>query len=146
MVWEWGYYSNSWCCPWLQISRSFIRLQWCAAGKFGYLLWILSCESLYFCVSICSNPSCIAQINVYALGRAYLKLSNALHINPPAIGRQFGIPDSLVFFQIECLLCVRAFNSSLLCRPMSLHSSVCPQTRTRGQDAWSFHDSTATGG
>ena len=26
------------------------------------------------------------QINVYALGRAYLKLANALHINPPAIG------------------------------------------------------------
>ena len=28
----------------------------------------------------------LLQINVYALGRAYLKLSNALHINPPAIG------------------------------------------------------------
>ena len=28
----------------------------------------------------------LLQINVYALGRAYLKLSNALHINPPALG------------------------------------------------------------
>ena len=28
----------------------------------------------------------VLQINVYALGRAYLRLSNALHINPPAIG------------------------------------------------------------
>jgi transcription factor IIIB subunit 2 len=27
----------------------------------------------------------VLQINVYALGRAYLKLANALHINPPAI-------------------------------------------------------------
>ena len=37
----------------------------------------------------CINPAVYVavQINVYALGRAYLKLATALHINPPAIGR-----------------------------------------------------------
>ena len=38
-----------------------------------------------------SPPSPSSQVSVYALGRAYLKLSAALHINPPALGEPAGL-------------------------------------------------------
>ena len=56
----------------------------------------------------------LLQINVYALGRAYLKLSNALHINPPAIGSV----GSSQFLAVVCTVCdndflqIRVFTST----------------------------------
>ena len=71
-----------------------------------------------FGCDVTSSAICLyVQINVYALGRAYLRLSTALHISPPAIGMLSPYTSPLsamtVLFSVDPCLYIHRFAHKL---------------------------------